>query len=106
MLDLSSLKWIKGEDFIDHTPRYVIQDHEYGNSYYRFQLVITSERIKQWGGYKLFYFPYVYDRNCECCHFKETKGIPTIAQAKKIALQHFEDMILRNGGNLKEVSKF
>lgn len=96
--------WQKGIDIILKTPRYTIPEHEYGNSYYRFQVVITSERIKYHGTWKLFYFPYVYDRNRECCYW-EPNGFSSIREAKKKTLEKFEEMIKENGGNRHEVSK-
>ena len=67
----NAVKWVKGQDFMDGSPRYSIDGHDPSYTIHRFQVVITCERHKdritdKWNR-EYEASVYDYDREAEYC---------------------------------------
>lgn len=65
-----SVKWIKGHDFMDGSPRYTFEGRDPQDTYERFQVVIYAEREREFAhdpaSVRNSYYGYVRDNSKEC----------------------------------------
>jgi hypothetical protein len=87
----SKVTWVKGCDFMDGSPRYTFEGRDPQDTFERFQVVIYTERERQFdhdsSSVKNFYYGCVRDNKKECA---DTIGrFPTVREAKKKTLELF-----------------
>ena len=89
----TNVKWKKGYDFMDGSPRYTFEGRDPQTTYERFQVVIYTERERKFKhdsqSVKNFYYGYVRDNEKECA---DTIGrFETLKQAKEETLKLFNE---------------
>lgn len=87
----TAVKWQKGSDFMDGSARYTFEGRDPQNTYERFQVVIYSQRKREFShdstSVRKFYYGYVRDNEKEC---SDTVGrFKTLAEAKTETLKLF-----------------
>jgi hypothetical protein len=88
-----SVKWVKSSDFMDGSARYTFEDRDPQSTYERFQVVIYTEREREFlhdsQSVKNFYYGYVRDNEKECA---DTIGrFKTVKEAKTETLKLFNE---------------
>ena len=89
----TNVKWTKGNDFINNSSRYTFEDRDPGSTIERFQVVIYSEREREFlhdsQSIRNYYYGYVRDNEKECA---DTIGrFKTLKQAKEETLKLFNE---------------
>lgn len=89
----TKVKWQKGYDFMDNTPRYTFEGRDPQSTYERFQVVIYTEREREFShdsqSARNFYYGYVRDDEKECA---DTVGrFKTLKEAKEETLKLFNE---------------
>lgn len=89
----NQVKWIKGYDFMDKSPRYSFEGRDPALTYERFQVVIYRERECEFlhdpSSARYFYYGYVRDNKKECA---DTVGrFRTLLEAKEATLELFNE---------------
>jgi len=89
----TDVKWVKRTDFMDGSGRYTFEDRDPENTYERFQVVIYTEREREWQhdsqSVRNFYYGYVRDNEKECA---DTIGrFKTLKEAKEETLKLFNE---------------
>jgi hypothetical protein len=95
-----TVKWQKGRDFMDGSPRFTFEGRDPENTIERFQVVIYSEREREHphdpSSKKLFYYGYVRDNDKECA---DTIGrFGTLKEAKAETLNLFNEYMRDESG--------
>ena len=90
-----SVKWTKGTDFMDGTPRYTFEGRDPQDTYERFQVVIYTEREQQYPhdprSVRNAYYGYVRDTEKECA---DTIGpFWRVKEAKEKTLELFNQFM-------------
>lgn len=93
----ATVKWQKGYDFMDGTPRYTFEGRDPSTTYERFQVVIYVSRMKESdaipGPKRKFYFGYVTDNKLE---YSDTIGpFRKLSEAKIKTLELFNHYIAK-----------
>ena len=88
-----NVKWTKGQDFMDGSPRYTFEGRDPENSYERFQVVIYAEREREFShdpsSARNFYYGHVRDDSRECA---DTIGpFKRLIEAKDETLKLFNE---------------
>ena len=89
----NAVKWEKGCDFMDGTPRYTFDGRDPQSTYERFAVVIYTQRERQFShdsqSVRNYYYGYVVDRDKECA---DTIGrFKTLNEAKDETLKLFNE---------------
>ena len=100
----SSVKWVKRSDFMDGSARYTFEDRDPQDTYERFQVVIYSEREREYPhdstSTRTFYYGYVRDNEKECA---DTIGrFKTLKEAKEETLKLFNEYMTLFASNAHE----
>ncbi len=91
----TNVKWKKSLDFMDDSARYTFENRDPQDTYERFQVVIYTEREREWQhdsqSMRNFYYGYIRDNEKECA---DTIGrFKTLNEAKEQTLKLFNEYI-------------
>ena len=86
----TSVKWTKGYDFMDDSGRYTFEGRDPANTYERFQVVIYTEKEREFShdsqSMRNYYYGYVRDNEKECA---DTIRFKTLKETKEKTLDLF-----------------